>query len=116
MGAGQWGSGTECSGLVKTLLWLKHGTAWGGGLCLVGAILSLTHLDPSLQGVITVKGLVDREKADFYTLTVVADDGGPKPDATVVSASLGESPPDATHHPEGTQTPSSQSPNVQARQ
>ncbi|CAK6436391.1 unnamed protein product [Pipistrellus nathusii] len=35
-------------------------------------------------GVITVKGLVDREKNDFYTLTVVADDGGPKVDATVV--------------------------------
>jgi hypothetical protein len=37
------------------------------------------------QGVITVKGLVDREKGDFHTLTVVADDGGPKVDATVVS-------------------------------
>ncbi|XP_069876618.1 cadherin-23 [Dipodomys merriami] len=35
-------------------------------------------------GVITVKGLVDREKGDFYTLTVVADDGGPKADSTVV--------------------------------
>ncbi|XP_048194924.1 cadherin-23 isoform X2 [Perognathus longimembris pacificus] len=34
-------------------------------------------------GVITVKGLVDREKGDFYTLTVVADDGGPKVDSTV---------------------------------
>ncbi|XP_042546061.1 cadherin-23 isoform X3 [Dipodomys spectabilis] len=34
-------------------------------------------------GVITVKGLVDREKGDFYTLTVVADDGGPKADSTV---------------------------------
>lgn len=47
---------------------------------------------PSLQGVITVKGLVDREKGDFYTLTVVADDGGPKVDSTVVSGSPGESP------------------------
>ncbi|XP_054428626.1 cadherin-23 isoform X2 [Pteronotus mesoamericanus] len=37
----------------------------------------------SYTGVITVKGLVDREKSDFYTLTVVADDGGPKPDSTV---------------------------------
>lgn len=37
------------------------------------------------QGVITVKGQVDREKGDFYTLTVVADDGGPKVDSTVVS-------------------------------
>lgn len=36
---------------------------------------------------ITVKGLVDREKGDFYTLTVVADDGGPKVDSTVVSGS-----------------------------
>ncbi|KAM4852687.1 cadherin-23 [Thomomys bottae] len=35
-------------------------------------------------GVITIKGLVDREKGDFYTLTVVADDGGPKVDSTVV--------------------------------
>ncbi|XP_023574263.1 cadherin-23 isoform X2 [Octodon degus] len=34
-------------------------------------------------GVITVKALVDREKGDFYTLTVVADDGGPKVDSTV---------------------------------
>ncbi|XP_053063245.1 cadherin-23 isoform X2 [Acinonyx jubatus] len=38
----------------------------------------------SVTGVITVKGLVDREKGDFYTLTVVADDGGPKADSTVV--------------------------------
>ncbi|KAF0874469.1 CAD23 protein, partial [Crocuta crocuta] len=38
----------------------------------------------SITGVITVKGLVDREKDDFYTLTVVADDGGPKVDSTVV--------------------------------
>ncbi|XP_038390184.1 cadherin-23 isoform X2 [Canis lupus familiaris] len=37
----------------------------------------------SVTGVITVKGLVDREKGDFYTLTVVADDGGPKVDSTV---------------------------------
>ncbi|KAI6066661.1 cadherin-23 [Aix galericulata] len=38
------------------------------------------------QGVITVKGQVDREKGDFYTLTVVADDGGPKVDSTVRAA------------------------------
>nr|XP_035939810.1 cadherin-23 isoform X9 [Halichoerus grypus] len=37
----------------------------------------------AVTGVITVKGLVDREKGDFYTLTVVADDGGPKVDSTV---------------------------------
>ncbi|XP_034519483.1 LOW QUALITY PROTEIN: cadherin-23 [Ailuropoda melanoleuca] len=37
----------------------------------------------SVTGVITVKGPVDREKGDFYTLTVVADDGGPKVDSTV---------------------------------
>lgn len=29
-------------------------------------------------------GLLDREKGDMYTLTVVADDGGPKKDSTVV--------------------------------
>ncbi|XP_058154971.1 cadherin-23 isoform X1 [Dasypus novemcinctus] len=38
----------------------------------------------AITGAITVKGLVDREKGDFYTLTVVADDGGPKVDSTVV--------------------------------
>nr|XP_045378698.1 cadherin-23 isoform X1 [Camelus bactrianus] len=37
----------------------------------------------AITGVITVKDLVDREKGDFYTLTVVADDGGPKVDSTV---------------------------------
>lgn len=36
------------------------------------------------QGRITVTGLLDREKGDMYTLTVVADDGGPKKDSTVV--------------------------------
>lgn len=36
------------------------------------------------QGRITVTGLLDREKGDTYTLTVVADDGGPKKDSTVV--------------------------------
>lgn len=46
----------------------------------------------SLQGVITVKGLVDREKGDFYTLTVVADDGSPKMDSTVVSGCPVEAP------------------------
>lgn len=29
-------------------------------------------------------GLLDREKGELYTLTVVADDGGPKKDSTVV--------------------------------
>ncbi|XP_055130578.1 cadherin-23 isoform X1 [Symphalangus syndactylus] len=37
----------------------------------------------AITGVITVQGLVDHEKGDFYTLTVVADDGGPKVDSTV---------------------------------
>ncbi|XP_023365373.1 cadherin-23-like [Otolemur garnettii] len=57
---------------------------WAGrtGLTRVGYCHSATW--PLLQGVITVKGLVDREKGDFYTLTVVADDGGPKVDSTVV--------------------------------
>lgn len=36
------------------------------------------------QGRITVTGLLDRERGDLYTLTVVADDGGPKKDSTVV--------------------------------
>lgn len=30
-------------------------------------------------------GLVDRERGEFYSLTVVADDGGPKLETTVVS-------------------------------
>lgn len=73
---------------------------------------------PSLQGVISVKGLVDREKGDFYTLTVVADDGGPKVDATVVSDSPGVSPTGASHHqPKAPQNPHlHQPPNMQARQ
>lgn len=69
--------------------WAEAGlaAAWtaGGRVCLVGVMLSLSHVAHSLQGAITVKGLVDREKGDFYTLTVVADDGGPKADSTVVS-------------------------------
>ncbi|XP_065699325.1 cadherin-23 isoform X7 [Patagioenas fasciata] len=44
--------------------------------------LSLFKIN-GITGVITVKGQVDREKGDFYTLTVVADDGGPKIDSTV---------------------------------
>lgn len=40
---------------------------------------------------IIVKGLVDREKGDFYILIVVADDGGFKVDFIVVSGFLGES-------------------------
>nr|XP_040129226.1 cadherin-23 [Ictidomys tridecemlineatus] len=42
----------------------------------------------AITGAITVQGLVDREKGDFYTLTVVADDGGPKVDSTVKVSSL----------------------------
>lgn len=42
------------------------------------------------QGRITVTGLLDREKGDMYTLTVVADDGGPKKDSTVVRFVLNE--------------------------
>ena len=41
------------------------------------------------QGRITVTGLLDRERGDFYTLTVVADDGGPKKDSTVVCHFIG---------------------------
>lgn len=106
---GKW---AECSGLARSLAWPEHGTATGqGGLCLVDVILPLAHLAPSLQGVITVKGLVDREKGDFYTLTVVADDGGPKVDSTVVSGSLGESPAGAVtapKHPKPTSSPATQ--------
>uniref|UniRef100_A0A8D2JQ57 Cadherin-23 n=1 Tax=Sciurus vulgaris TaxID=55149 RepID=A0A8D2JQ57_SCIVU len=43
---------------------------------------ALFKIDPN-TGAISVQGLVDREKGDFYTLTVVADDGGPKMDSTV---------------------------------
>ena len=73
----------------------------------MGRTLSLARLAPSPQGVITVKGLVDREKGDFYTLTVVADDGGPKADSTVVSGSPGESPTGTAHCPQGTPKPAS---------
>ncbi|CAH2321279.1 cadherin-23 isoform X2 [Pelobates cultripes] len=44
--------------------------------------------DMRLKGVITVKGLVDREKGDRYILTVMADDGGPKRDSAVVSITV----------------------------
>ncbi|XP_057704908.1 cadherin-23 isoform X1 [Corythoichthys intestinalis] len=44
--------------------------------------LALFKID-SITGRITVTGLLDREKGDTYTLTVVADDGGPKKDSTV---------------------------------
>ncbi|XP_034464114.1 cadherin-23 isoform X1 [Hippoglossus hippoglossus] len=46
------------------------------------AALALFKID-SVTGRITVTGLLDREKGDMYTLTVVADDGGPKKDSTV---------------------------------
>uniref|UniRef100_A0A8C5W6C9 Cadherin-23 n=1 Tax=Leptobrachium leishanense TaxID=445787 RepID=A0A8C5W6C9_9ANUR len=42
----------------------------------------------SITGIITVKGLVDREKGDLYILTVMADDGGPKKDSAVVSITV----------------------------
>ncbi|XP_039176461.1 cadherin-23 isoform X5 [Crotalus tigris] len=44
--------------------------------------LSLFKIN-GITGVITVRGQVDREKGDVYTLTVVADDGSPKLDSTV---------------------------------
>ncbi|KAJ8014080.1 hypothetical protein DPEC_G00036540 [Dallia pectoralis] len=46
------------------------------------AALALFKID-SVTGRITVTGQLDREKGDFYTLTVVADDGAPKKDSTV---------------------------------
>ncbi|XP_074815030.1 cadherin-23 isoform X2 [Natator depressus] len=49
--------------------------------------LSLFKIN-GITGVITVKSQVDREKGDFYTLTVVADDGGPKVDSTVVTITV----------------------------
>lgn len=70
----------------------------------MGRTLSLARLAPSPQGVITVKGLVDREKGDFYTLTVAADEGGPKADSTVVSGSPGESPTGIAHCPKTPQS------------
>uniref|UniRef100_A0A3Q1GPI1 Cadherin-related 23 n=1 Tax=Acanthochromis polyacanthus TaxID=80966 RepID=A0A3Q1GPI1_9TELE len=51
------------------------------------AALALFRID-SVTGRITVTGLLDREKGDMYTLTVVADDGGPKKDSTVVSVTI----------------------------
>uniref|UniRef100_A0A8C9TL15 Cadherin-related 23 n=1 Tax=Scleropages formosus TaxID=113540 RepID=A0A8C9TL15_SCLFO len=51
------------------------------------AALALFKID-SVTGRITVTGLLDREHGDLYTLTVVADDGGPKKDSTVVSITI----------------------------
>uniref|UniRef100_A0AAY4DS48 Cadherin-23 n=1 Tax=Denticeps clupeoides TaxID=299321 RepID=A0AAY4DS48_9TELE len=51
------------------------------------AALALFKID-SVTGRITVTGLIDREKGDFYTLTIVADDGGPKRGSTVVSITI----------------------------
>ncbi|CAG04743.1 unnamed protein product, partial [Tetraodon nigroviridis] len=49
------------------------------------AALALFKID-SVTGRITVTGLLDRERGDAYTLTVVADDGGPKKDSTVITS------------------------------
>ncbi|KAM3835604.1 cadherin-23 [Vipera latastei] len=49
--------------------------------------LSLFKIN-GITGVITVRGQVDREKGDVYTLTVVADDGSPKLDSTVVTITI----------------------------
>ncbi|XP_048472295.1 cadherin-23-like [Rhincodon typus] len=45
--------------------------------------LSLFQIN-RVTGVITVRGQIDREKGDYYLITVIADDGGPKKDSTVV--------------------------------
>ncbi|XP_078387064.1 cadherin-23 [Cetorhinus maximus] len=45
--------------------------------------LSLFQIN-RVTGVITVRGQADREKGDYYLITVIADDGGPKKDSTVV--------------------------------
>ncbi|XP_067828518.1 cadherin-23-like isoform X2 [Heptranchias perlo] len=44
--------------------------------------LSLFQIN-RVTGVITVRGQVDREKGDYYLITVIADDGGPRKDSTV---------------------------------
>eukprot|EP00061_Rhincodon_typus_P018151 g47205.t1 len=44
--------------------------------------LSLFQIN-RVTGVITVRGQIDREKGDYYLITVIADDGGPKKDSTV---------------------------------
>ncbi|XP_075697796.1 cadherin-23 isoform X1 [Rhinoderma darwinii] len=49
--------------------------------------LALFKID-KITGTITVKGLVDREKGEFYSLTVVADDGGPKLETAVVQITV----------------------------
>ncbi|KAM3912635.1 cadherin-23 [Leptodactylus fuscus] len=49
--------------------------------------LALFKID-KITGMMTVKGLVDREMGDFYTLTVVADDGGPRLETTVVQITV----------------------------
>uniref|UniRef100_A0A8C2JDF4 Cadherin-23 n=1 Tax=Cyprinus carpio TaxID=7962 RepID=A0A8C2JDF4_CYPCA len=51
------------------------------------AALALFKID-GVTGRITVTGLLDRERGDSYTLTVVADDGGPKRGSTVVSITI----------------------------
>ncbi|XP_077053022.1 cadherin-23 isoform X1 [Siphateles boraxobius] len=51
------------------------------------AALALFKID-SITGRITVTGHLDREQRDSYTLTVVADDGGPKRDSTLVSITI----------------------------
>ncbi|CAL8357458.1 unnamed protein product [Boreogadus saida] len=48
------------------------------------AALALFRID-GVTGRITVMGLLDREMGDLYTLTVVADNGGPREDSTVRS-------------------------------
>uniref|UniRef100_A0A3Q2QWK0 Cadherin-23 n=1 Tax=Fundulus heteroclitus TaxID=8078 RepID=A0A3Q2QWK0_FUNHE len=53
-----------------------------------GFALRVLTFSLCLQGRITVTGLLDREKGDMYSLTVVADDGGPKKDSTVVSITI----------------------------
>ncbi|CAL8390344.1 unnamed protein product [Arctogadus glacialis] len=51
------------------------------------AALALFRID-GVTGRITVMGLLDREMGDLYTLTVVADNGGPREDSTVVSITI----------------------------
>uniref|UniRef100_A0A4W3GSP8 Cadherin-23 n=1 Tax=Callorhinchus milii TaxID=7868 RepID=A0A4W3GSP8_CALMI len=49
--------------------------------------LSLFQIN-RVTGIITVRGQVDRERGDFYLITVIADNGGPRKDSTVVTIAI----------------------------
>lgn len=80
------GSSPVCEGSVKVGAW-PH-TMADSSWSLLPSPLHLSLCLSPCKGRITVTGLLDREKGDFYTLTVVADDGGPKKDSTVVNSAF----------------------------